>query len=376
MTQAFNMIRHCSRPFKLRYRRVATIHTNAVLLTPDDSNDPVGTNVKRAIDLFISQRTQRHDDESVWRASSEFAQSESAEHEESDTADDNPYAQASAFISAQTSRNNVDPESTGSDQRREIHTCTGRSVRLGNITSPLYRVRRPMLRMHASMIRNISTTPYSVLGLSSSASRKDIKSHYYDLVKQTHPDRFAKTGVSKEQLDKFHRVVRAYELLSDPKRKSLYDRMGVGWDTPAPKFGQKTRFYRPRTPEEWDAWNAWSDVLRRTAQNGPHNTTWDEFPQGFSRPSPEEQRKRAEEAIPANRRYFIAIFFATWAFGWYQFERLRNRSVVHSEMAGRSSAEIAKHLQDARETARSAEGRRRQQAMLDRVKRRYENNMH
>ncbi|XP_037685669.1 dnaJ homolog subfamily B member 8 isoform X2 [Choloepus didactylus] len=65
---------------------------------------------------------------------------------------------------------------------------------------------------------------YEVLGVQSSASQEDIKKAYRKLALRWHPD---KNPDNKEEAEKkFKQVSEAYEVLSDSKKRSLYDRAG------------------------------------------------------------------------------------------------------------------------------------------------------
>ncbi|KAG0207955.1 DnaJ- protein scj1 [Mortierella sp. GBA30] len=64
---------------------------------------------------------------------------------------------------------------------------------------------------------------YKVLGLSRSATSKEIKKQYKVLSKKFHPD---KNPNNKEAHDKFVEVAAAYEVLSDSEKRSIYDRYG------------------------------------------------------------------------------------------------------------------------------------------------------
>ncbi|NXN72175.1 DNJB8 protein, partial [Himantopus himantopus] len=63
---------------------------------------------------------------------------------------------------------------------------------------------------------------YKVLGLQKSASQEDVKKSYHKLALKWHPD---KNPSNKEEAEKkFKAVAEAYEVLSDPQKRSLYDR--------------------------------------------------------------------------------------------------------------------------------------------------------
>lgn len=70
--------------------------------------------------------------------------------------------------------------------------------------------------------------PYKTLGVDRNASTSQIKKAYYKLAKQFHPD----VNKDKGAEDKFHGLQEAYDILSDPEKKSKYDQFG------ASAFGQ------------------------------------------------------------------------------------------------------------------------------------------
>ncbi|MBI4029005.1 MAG: DnaJ domain-containing protein [Candidatus Blackburnbacteria bacterium] len=64
--------------------------------------------------------------------------------------------------------------------------------------------------------------PYEILGVSKNATDKEMKSAYRKLALQWHPDR----NKSAQATEKFKEVNEAYEILSDPKKKEMYDQYG------------------------------------------------------------------------------------------------------------------------------------------------------
>ena len=77
--------------------------------------------------------------------------------------------------------------------------------------------------------------PYSILGVSRSASEKDIKSAYRKLAKELHPDRNTSNPKAAER---FSEVTSAYDLLSDAAKRAQFDRGEIDGDgNPASPFG-------------------------------------------------------------------------------------------------------------------------------------------
>src|SRR3989338_3643850 len=63
---------------------------------------------------------------------------------------------------------------------------------------------------------------YDILGVNKNASLAEIKTAYRKLALQWHPDRNKSSGAEK----KFKEINQAYEVLSDSKKKQIYDSVG------------------------------------------------------------------------------------------------------------------------------------------------------
>ncbi|MFX8727532.1 DnaJ domain-containing protein, partial [Acinetobacter baumannii] len=77
--------------------------------------------------------------------------------------------------------------------------------------------------------------PYTLLGVSRSASEKDIKSAYRKLAKELHPDH---NKDNPRATERFAQVTSAYDLLSDKDKRARFDRGEIDAEgNPTAPFG-------------------------------------------------------------------------------------------------------------------------------------------
>jgi curved DNA-binding protein len=67
---------------------------------------------------------------------------------------------------------------------------------------------------------------YKILGVGRDASEKDIKRAYRRLARQFHPD---VNPDNKQAEERFKEINEAHEVLSDPEKRTKYDRLGTSW---------------------------------------------------------------------------------------------------------------------------------------------------
>lgn len=82
---------------------------------------------------------------------------------------------------------------------------------------------------------------YEALGVSRTATEKEIKTAYRKLARQHHPD-LHQGDAKKAAEEKFKTINEAYEVLGDSEKRSKYDQLGMNWSSgqdfqPGPDMG-------------------------------------------------------------------------------------------------------------------------------------------
>ena len=171
--------------------------------------------------------------------------------------------------------------------------------------------------------------PYSTLGVSRSATEKDIKSAYRTLAKELHPDR---NKDNPKATERFGQVTQAYDLLSDKDKRARFDRGEIDGDgNPTSPFGHggfgggrpggqqggfNSRDYQNMGgADEMDLGDLFEGLFGRGASSrgarpgGPAGGPMGGGPQGFRRPPPPPPQKGADI------RYKLAVPFVDAATG-------------------------------------------------------------
>ncbi|PKU77568.1 chaperone protein dnaJ 20, chloroplastic-like [Dendrobium catenatum] len=138
--------------------------------------------------------------------------------------------------------------------------------------------RPPAAAGYVGTIGELSATTesfYELLGIPVSGSHDDIKRAYKQLARKYHPD-VSPPDRTEEYTQRFILVQEAYETLSDPECRALYDRYlarGLHYALSARRrFGEEL--------EEKSGWkNRWQDQLaelkrRSTTKNSEENLSW------------------------------------------------------------------------------------------------------
>ncbi|KAM0715876.1 hypothetical protein Q7P37_008390 [Cladosporium fusiforme] len=142
-------------------------------------------------------------------------------------------------------------------------------------------------------------TPYQIFALERNEAYT--KSRFYQLVKIYHPD---KNGNSKSIMshemksERYRLVVAANDILSDPAKRSAYDRLGAGWEGRAGIAGNGSNASGPFSQN----WRDPSDPVWQ-------NATWEDWERWRERQEDEAMGVKREKQSPLymQNSYFIML---------------------------------------------------------------------
>jgi len=119
-----------------------------------------------------------------------------------------------------------------------------------------------MIKSHTfNCFEYIMSSLYDRLGVGKSASGDEIKKAYRDMARQHHPDKGGDT-------ETFKGVQEAYEVLSDPSRKQMYDMTGSTSEQPQQQQQQRGPF-----PDIFSMFGGMHSVQKMRKERGPDSGT-------------------------------------------------------------------------------------------------------
>ncbi|EME39891.1 hypothetical protein DOTSEDRAFT_74693 [Dothistroma septosporum NZE10] len=152
-------------------------------------------------------------------------------------------------------------------------------------------------------------TPYQIFDLKQSAAYS--KGTFNRLVKLYHPDLNSRCnhGVTdKIKMERYRLVVAAHTILSDPVKRSAYDRFGAGWEGKAELGNSPT----------WGATSAYGGSQPFTHSYDPNDTVWANATwEDWERWRENKERVRREKPAPVYmaNSYFLAMIVALAVMG-------------------------------------------------------------
>ncbi|KAK3317755.1 hypothetical protein B0T19DRAFT_297206 [Cercophora scortea] len=175
---------------------------------------------------------------------------------------------------------------------------------------------------------SVHPTPYEIFDLGRDAPYSKLR--FYELVKVYHPDRRRHTahdGISHAtKLERYRLVIAANNILSDPKKRRLYNLTGTGWGA---------------QPDLHGAYRAADRKWREEPGNPSMNATWEDWERWHDR----RNGKKQEPVYVSNGTFvgIIALFVLVGT--WEQMTRAGTHSAHLMDMRDRTDIAVSKELQ-------------------------------
>ena len=132
---------------------------------------------------------------------------------------------------------------------------------------------------------------YKILGVSKNSSKEDIKKAYRKLAMKYHPD---KNPDNKQAEAKFKEASEAYEVLSDPKKKSQFDQFGTA-DFNGSQGGQNFSNVEDVLREMFGGGSPFGNIFGGGRRSSPFGRS------GFGGFSQRQQRQPQQPQQPRNK---------------------------------------------------------------------------
>lgn len=158
---------------------------------------------------------------------------------------------------------------------------------------------------------HVHPTPYQIFDLGRNAPYA--KAKYYELVKIYHPDKNGSSTGNTEhalRIERYRLVVAAHTILSDPAKRSAYDRFGAGWNGKAEvghsdAWGQTSHYGSSSRPFNQN----WSN----TSDNIWKNATWEDWERWREQQDGISQERN--QPLYMSNAYFVLVIAALAVMG-------------------------------------------------------------
>lgn len=207
---------------------------------------------------------------------------------------------------------------------------------------------------------NTIPNPYQIFNLRKGSPYS--KERFYELVKLYHPDRkghhHESSGVGHLsqaiRVERYRLVIAANDILSDPVKRSAYDRSGAGWNgqPEARKSGDYDFRHHAWSSPGYEAWKNGADDW------SPHqNATWEDWERWYA--YRDGKRRGKQQPVFVANGAFISVVVVLGALGGVvEAMRWGNHSANYLEQRDRIHDETSKDLMRRRNEATMNPGRR------------------
>lgn len=168
-------------------------------------------------------------------------------------------------------------------------------------------------------------TPYQIFRMKKDSPYS--KRRFYELVKIYHPDRnghesgYSETNALPEstKMERYRLIVTAHEILSDPVKRSAYNKSGAGWDG-RPEHGAPKYTWRQNNDTRWSGFDTNDSPFR--------NATWEDWEKWYQR-----GKAKQEPVYLSNGGFLMLVLTAVFIGGFEQSIRVGDNSNIFQRQA-------------------------------------------
>ena len=187
---------------------------------------------------------------------------------------------------------------------------------------------------------NAVPTPYQIFRL-----KKDLpysKRRFYELVKIYHPDRNGHESGSVEtnvlpgsiKMERYRLIVTAHEILSDPVKRSAYDKSGAGWDG-RPEHAPPKYNWGQNNETRWSGFDTNDSPFR--------NATWEDWEKWYQRGN-----RKQEPVYFSNGGFLMLVLTAVFLGGFGQSIRVGDYSNIFQRQVEKVHDDASKAIRQRR----------------------------
>lgn len=180
-------------------------------------------------------------------------------------------------------------------------------------------------------------TPYDIFNTTKdTVDKKTVRNHFYTLAKVYHPDSFLQVdNLTKElKAERFKKIVAAYDILRDEKKRKEYDMYCKGWDY-ANKNIRRQNFYG-RDFSKAARYNANSNFSHGHSHTG---TSWDNFHQDYKNYQKQQDPEYQKQSWERHKKMVALVTMGCFLVGAIQLKFLMHSAAKDIEGLNRLSGE-------------------------------------
>lgn len=169
---------------------------------------------------------------------------------------------------------------------------------------------------------------------------KVVRNHFYSLAKIYHPDSLVKLDnlTSELKAERFKKIVAAYDILKDEKKRKEYDLFKTGW-----QYGDGPVKKRNFTGRDFLRAARYKPYQPGATGNGP-KTSWDDYHQDYREYQKQQDPEYQKQAWEMHKKMVCLVALGSLVVGAIQFKFLMNNASKDIEGRNKNSTKAQQRV--------------------------------